>query len=73
MSLLLTLFKLYEIVKPFLSQLTPENIAALEAMFTKCVADYKGGDYAALIADLVAGLKQILPAGAHPKLDEAIA
>ena len=62
------LLQLYSVLAPYL---TPVNIAAVEAAVEKAVTDYRGGNYAEVLADLAAALKVILP-GAAAKIDRAL-
>ena len=70
MAFLLQLYRIWQVVSPFL---TEENFAKISALFTKVMADYRGGDYRQLILDLVQGLAELLPSGAHPGLVHAAA
>lgn len=65
MNLWTFLMSLWAAIGPYI---TPANITALEAAVTKAITDFNGGNYAAVVADLIAAFKVIIP-GAAEKLD----
>lgn len=70
MQFFLTLLKIWTAIKPYVTSI---NYVAVLAKFNEIVADYRGGDYAELIKDLVEGLKLLIPdEQAHIRMAAAV-
>lgn len=69
LKLLALLAQLMAVLGPFLNS---TNLALIDAAVLKVITDFKSGDYAALVADLAAALKIVVPQ-ASAEIDAAVA